>query len=117
MTLPVRLRLSRARGFNLQAHSREVNGLPAIVVARPGFWGNPFVSSEKGLAARTFRVWLTGSMRSSNMLGLRPIRSNLRGLRRVMCEAVPNLRSRNLACWCRLDQPCHADVLLELANR
>ena len=26
------------------------------------------------------------------------------------------LRGKNLACWCRLDQPCHADVLLELAN-
>lgn len=26
------------------------------------------------------------------------------------------LRGRDLACWCRLDQPCHADVLLELAN-
>ena len=27
------------------------------------------------------------------------------------------LRGRDLACWCPLDQPCHADVLLELANR
>ena len=26
------------------------------------------------------------------------------------------LRGRNLACWCALDQPCHADVLLEIAN-
>ena len=26
------------------------------------------------------------------------------------------LRGKNLACWCRLDQPCHADVLLEIAN-
>ncbi len=26
------------------------------------------------------------------------------------------LRGKNLACWCKLDQPCHADVLLELAN-
>ena len=26
------------------------------------------------------------------------------------------LRGRDLACWCALDQPCHADVLLELAN-
>lgn len=25
--------------------------------------------------------------------------------------------SKNLACWCPLDQPCHADVLLEIANR
>lgn len=26
------------------------------------------------------------------------------------------LRGKNLACWCPLDAPCHADVLLELAN-
>lgn len=31
--------------------------------------------------------------------------------------ALPELRGKNLACWCALDQPCHADVLLELANR
>lgn len=30
---------------------------------------------------------------------------------------VSALRGRNLACFCPLDQPCHADVLLELANR
>lgn len=29
---------------------------------------------------------------------------------------VHELRGKNLACWCPLDQPCHADVLLELAN-
>lgn len=26
------------------------------------------------------------------------------------------LRGHDLACWCPLDQPCHADVLLDLAN-
>ncbi len=26
------------------------------------------------------------------------------------------LRGKDLACWCGLDQPCHADVLLEWAN-
>jgi hypothetical protein len=31
-------------------------------------------------------------------------------------ETIEPLRGKNLACWCRLDQPCHADVLLELAN-
>ena len=30
---------------------------------------------------------------------------------------LERLRGKNLACWCRLDQPCHADVLLELANQ
>lgn len=32
-------------------------------------------------------------------------------------EAREQLRGKDLACWCPLDQPCHADVLLELANR
>ena len=27
------------------------------------------------------------------------------------------LRDKDLACWCPLDQPCHADVLLEIANK
>jgi hypothetical protein len=31
-------------------------------------------------------------------------------------RALKGLAGRDLACWCRLDQPCHADVLLELAN-
>lgn len=29
---------------------------------------------------------------------------------------ISPLRGKDLACWCPLDQPCHADVLLELAN-
>lgn len=31
-------------------------------------------------------------------------------------EIATELAGRDLACWCPLDQPCHADVLLELAN-
>jgi hypothetical protein len=26
------------------------------------------------------------------------------------------LKGKNLACWCKLDEPCHADFLLRLAN-
>lgn len=32
-------------------------------------------------------------------------------------EAYRWIQGKDLACWCPLDQPCHADVLLELANR
>lgn len=31
-------------------------------------------------------------------------------------EVRQELAGRDLACWCPLDRPCHADVLLELAN-
>lgn len=37
--------------------------------------------------------------------------------RTKLVNALPSLRGKNLACWCALDQPCHADVLLELANQ
>jgi len=37
-------------------------------------------------------------------------------LRTEMVRRLPELRGKNLACWCPLDKPCHADVLLELAN-
>jgi hypothetical protein len=30
---------------------------------------------------------------------------------------VEELRGKDLACWCREDQACHADILLEKANR
>ena len=39
---PQRMQLSRHRGFNLQAESERLNGLPAKRVTRPGPWGNPF---------------------------------------------------------------------------
>ncbi|MGE2733815.1 DUF4326 domain-containing protein [Mycolicibacterium vaccae] len=31
-------------------------------------------------------------------------------------EIRHELAGRDLACWCPLDDPCHADVLLDLAN-
>lgn len=31
-------------------------------------------------------------------------------------QELATIRGRDLACWCALDKPCHADVLLELAN-
>jgi len=34
----------------------------------------------------------------------------------MAAAAREQLRGKDLACWCGLDQPCHADVLLEIAN-
>jgi hypothetical protein len=38
-------------------------------------------------------------------------------IRGELRNQIHELRGKNLACWCPLNQPCHADVLLELANR
>jgi hypothetical protein len=31
-------------------------------------------------------------------------------------QIVAELRGKNLGCWCAAGQPCHVDVLLEIAN-
>jgi hypothetical protein len=41
----------------------------------------------------------------------------LTGISGVMVDLFADLRGHDLVCWCPLDQPCHADVLLDLANR
>jgi hypothetical protein len=50
MAKPQRIQVSRKAGFDLQAASRALNGLPAKLVTRPGKWGNPF--SIDDIAAR-----------------------------------------------------------------
>ena len=32
-------------------------------------------------------------------------------------EAKKELRGKNLACWCQPTEDCHADILLEIANK
>jgi hypothetical protein len=112
---PQRIVLSRRSGFNLQAASVALNGLPAQSVARPGPWGNPFsidaVISETGLdrdaaqaeAVARHRRWLLGEIEGDRVA---PSRADIR-------EALGN---KNLACWCRAGSPCHVETLLALAN-
>lgn len=122
---PKRIRLSRAKGFNLQAASRDINGLECVNVARPSRFGNPFTVSDcrdagfKGtdrqIAKRVveaFRVWLLTDHWRVNWSG-----AESESKRKAALDGLPELRGKNLACWCPLDAPCHADVLLEEANR
>lgn len=37
--------------------------------------------------------------------------------RSKLIARLPELRGKDLACWCSTDKPCHADVLIEIANR
>lgn len=125
MAKPIRLQLSRRKGFDLQAASRAANGLEAVRVARPSVFGNPFTAAgcrEAGftggdflIAKRVvsaFRVWIDTPSWRENWDGYESERC-----RSLMLAAIPRLRGKNLACWCALDAPCHADALLEIANR
>lgn len=116
MTRPVRLRLSRRKGFDLQAHSLALKGLPAVVVARPGPWGNPFVVGKDGTreeCVRFYKCLLSGYVCLTCKAPVDEQEIALDHARRRYRQ----LAGKNLACWCPLDgKPCHADVLLELAN-
>ena len=112
---PVRIVLSRRAGFDLQATSQSLNGLPAQSVARPGPWGNPFtiaeVQDELGLdkdAAQAEAVGRYGRWVRGEYDGPRPPPSR----EKIRAE----LAGKNLACWCREGSPCHVDTLLKLAN-
>lgn len=129
---PIRLKLSRVKGFNLQEHSLAANGLPAVRVARPGRFGNPFTlemayevedtsrEDARDCCVAWFREWITQpadhhDQSEDGAYGwLREDRSKL-------LAGLPSLRGKNLACFCAKGTAwnpvsCHADVLLELAN-
>lgn len=113
MITPVRIRLSRAKGFDLQAHSLATNGLPAINVARPGPWGNPFVVGKDGTRAECVRwhqIVMGGYLVVSDSWEAQ------RAAQYYAAANLPALAGHNLACWCALDGPCHGNTLLELAN-
>ena len=108
-TRPTRLRLSRRRGFSLQAASRAANGLPAVVVARPGRWGNPYRVGDPNPGGAGGLLTLADC--------LRQFRHHWEGMPKPLRDAaLAPLKGKNLACWCPLEGPCHADILLALAN-
>ncbi|MBN9315507.1 MAG: DUF4326 domain-containing protein [Devosia sp.] len=118
MPSPQRMQLSRRAGFNLQEASLALNGLPAKLITRPGRWGNPFTIDEtakhygldhdaaQGKAVELCGQWLRGSIDPALSPGPAPSREAIRA----------ELAGHNLACWCKAGTPCHADVLIELAN-
>lgn len=122
---PVRIQLSRRKGFNLQRRSREINGLDAVVVTRPGDYGNPFVIGEDPPAwtrisnpvslARLCPGKVETAEQAVALFRLVLLDSLLKYDATV--DNLLKLRGKNLACWCKPGEPCHADVLLELANR
>lgn len=118
--MPIRIQRQRVRGWRMPQG--------AIYVGRPSKWGNPFVvhsdrmqngqryPMDARLAVASFRSmlakegawfpvplpWPQGKIPACEPTTIEDVKRELRG--------------RDLACWCGLDQPCHASVLLEIAN-
>ena len=113
--MPERIQRKRTRGWRMPEG--------AVYVGRPTRWGNPFATGH-GPGA----WWVDAPD------GERWFETHAQARRAAVDEyyyALTNgtlddpwlirdthlIAGRDLACWCPLDQPCHADVLLEIANR
>ena len=101
-TRPRRIQLRRTKGWRMPPNTVKVD--------RSTKWGNPFkpetsAAEEVQSCVEAHRAWLGRAPEDREAAGF-PIPPD-----------PTELRGKNLACWCRLDQPCHADVLLDLANK
>lgn len=119
MTTPVRLQLSRSKGFRLHALSLATNGLEVVNVARPFKYGNPFTiafcrawfdvgpKEARAKAVELHAKWLDGELGNTWTSKIPP----------TPAEIIADLAGRNVACVCGLEVKCHGDTLLERANR
>lgn len=103
---PQRIQLSRRKGWRMPDNTVKVD--------RSTAWGNPFITGVHGTRAECVDLYVK---LAAGLLCLTT--DNVREqqhARAAMVVARTDLRGRNLACWCPLGAPCHADVLLEIAN-
>jgi len=105
MTVPLRIRRSRAKGSRLPENT--------VCVDRSTKWGNPFVVGKHGtraecvdLYAKLLRGYVCVSTDIAPCL--------LMAYRAMVVADRGELKGKNLACWCGFG-PCHADILLEVA--
>ena len=90
------------------------NNLPVVYVGRPSKWGNPYKKRDisNGVVIRRtaeecielYKRFEIG-MRKNNWLG-----------KRNRAKIRKELKGKNLSCWCKFYELCHADILLEIAN-
>ena len=94
--LPIRVKLSRAKGWRMPENTVKVD--------RSTPWGNPYQAGKDGDGSPKYLVGLF-----ADYLNRPEQAEKVQRIKRELC-------GKNLACWCSLDAPCHADVLLEMAN-
>ena len=118
--MPQRIQRKRTKGWRMPEG--------AVYVGRGTRWGNPFRIGAPSA------YWTGPGLRSPMRPNPIPLMDaeHVVGIYRNMVETnnaafergeVAELAGKDLACWCPLEDelgnrvPCHADVLLELANR
>ena len=113
---PERIQLKRTKGWRMPANT--------VKVTRPSLYGNPFIHDDAAQAVAAFRRHCQGGTQSFEMgpgklqfaKSIHPNSLHHAWPEWLRTEGLPAIRGKNLACWCKPGAPCHADVLLEIAN-
>ena len=102
---PKRIQRQRSKGWTMPKNT--------VYVGRPTKWGNDVKVGELDLLTNK-----TYTQEDAVRLYEGQLRqwSALIGKENFIKQVLEPLLGKNLACWCKLDAPCHADVLLRLAN-
>ena len=121
MSTPRRIQRKRTKGWRMPPNT--------VYVGRPSKWGNPFVADDwrchegvwslipnRQLAKDLFRECLRKEGTWSPIPTDRWPGGKIPTVWTTVEDVRRELRGKNLACWCPLDEPCHADILLEIAN-
>jgi hypothetical protein len=84
-----------------------------VKVDRTTPFGNPFKTGEK------FFDYVIGSVQvvRNNRHAVALFRQHLIMFPNLRARIKRELRGKNLACWCEPGAPCHADVLMKVANQ
>jgi len=122
---PVRIQLSRRKGWRMPPNT--------VKVCRPTKWGNPMRAGEEILACGEPVVDGRGPLVQRKATPEDAVRYYRNLALKLPPGSFEPLRGKNLACWCQLCpehkdgkpldlacsacDPCHTDVLLDLANR
>ena len=106
-TAPRRVQLSRAKGWRMPPNTVKVD--------RSTRWGNPFVRGVDGDQAQC--VELHRRLLEYGSLPAGVLTPERVAYRTLVLRDIQELHGLNLACWCKVGTPCHADVLLEMAGR
>lgn len=102
ITNPIRIQRKRTKGWKIPTNS--------IYVGRPTLWGNPCIVGKKINFDRVSNVVVTPK------LAVLLYKTYIEERELLQLQIKSHLKGKNLACWCPLNEPCHADILLKIAN-
>jgi len=102
-----RIQRKRTKGWKMPINTKYVG--------RPTKWGNPFRVEDLGAeeAVKLYKECILNNAMCYSYMDVREARIQFERFK-WMAENLEQLRGLDLACFCSLSSPCHADALIEL---